>query len=516
MAQSGIWFWEGENRRPFRTYLLALLVLAFLLRLPLLFFPEVIRNDGAEYVRHAKLVLDGGWTAGKAPPLYPVLIAFGHLVIPDWELAGILVSVLFGALLVLPVVYLGKELFGEQVGLVSGLFVAVHPFLHSFSGSVMTESVYYFLVAMIVWLGWQAFERGRFLAILLFGLFTSLAYLTRPEGLGYLIVFSLWVLIVSPSSGKRGWSKKVGIVCLAILGFLLLSSPYLIQIRKETGRWGITKKFVISVESSTGDEGAQTIETFTRRKEISLLSLAKNPLTVLKKIGVGFLKSFYVFQQSFNPLLFFLVLLIPLFFRDSLFPLKGHLYLFAYFFFFLGFVLPFLWVARRYASQMIPIAIPWAAIGFLNAAAWVSSRMKGSVTGKKFPALLLIVVLLGLFVQGRVSHGQYRLIQKEVGLWMKDHLPRGEKMMSKMGHESFYAEQAWVLMPEKSYEAIIEEARRKGVRYVVVDESIKKDSPDFLEKAKQGELLRLYELEMSGRWMVVFELVDSPVGPKEK
>jgi hypothetical protein len=99
---------------------------------------------------------------------------------------------------------------------------------------------------------------------------------------------------------------------------------------------------------------------------------------------------------------------------------------------------------------------------------------------------------------------------------MKDHLPRGEKMMSKMGHESFYAEQAWVLMPEKSYEAIIEEARRKGVRYVVVDESIKKDSPDFLEKAKQGELLRLYELEMSGRWMVVFELVDSPVGPKEK
>ena len=100
---------RGEDGRPFQTYLLALLVLAFLLRLPLFFFPEVIRSDGAEYVRHAKFFLDGGWAAGKAPPLYPGLIAFAHLVIPDWELAGILVSILFGALLVLPVVSLGKE-----------------------------------------------------------------------------------------------------------------------------------------------------------------------------------------------------------------------------------------------------------------------------------------------------------------------------------------------------------------------------------------------------------------------
>ena len=100
------------------------------------------------------------------------------------------------------------------------------------------------------------------------------------------------------------------------------------------------------------------------------------------------------------------------------------------------------------------------------------------------------------------------MIQKEVGLWMRDHLPKGQKMMSKMGQESFYAEQAWVKMPEKSYEEILKEARAKGIRYLVIDESIDKDSPDFLEKSKQGELIPLFEMEKKNRRMVVFEIAN--------
>ncbi len=78
------------------------------------------------------------------------------------------------------------------------------------------------------------------------------------------------------------------------------------------------------------------------------------------------------------------------------------------------------------------------------------------------------------------------MIQKEVGLWMRDHLPKGQKMMSKMGQESFYAEQAWVKLPEKSYEEILKEARNKEVRYLVIDENIDKDSPDFWKRRNRG------------------------------
>jgi hypothetical protein len=99
------------------------------------------------------------------------------------------------------------------------------------------------------------------------------------------------------------------------------------------------------------------------------------------------------------------------------------------------------------------------------------------------------------------------MIQKEVGLWMRDHLPKGEKMMSRMPQESFYAEQAWVKLPEKGYGEILGEARSRGVRYLVVDESIEKDSPDFSEKSREGDLKALFELKRRKRSMIVFEIL---------
>ncbi len=55
---------------------------------------------------------------------------------------------------------------------------------------------------------------------------------------------------------------------------------------------------------------------------------------------------------------------------------------------------------------MIPVAIPWAAFGFLNVTTWISKRLKGGILQKKFPVLLLMVLLVGLFVQGRVIYNR--------------------------------------------------------------------------------------------------------------
>ena len=507
----------NEKREGFdRRFLVSLLFFALLLRFPLLLYPEVIHNDGAEYIRHAKLILNGDWAGGKAPPFYPALIAVAHFVVPDWEMAGILVSTIFGFLLVLPVFYLGKEIFDERVGILSGLMVAVHPYLTSYSGSVLTDSTYSFLVAMVVLVGWVAFRRGQVREVILFSLLTSLAYLTRPEGIGFLMVFCPWILVVNPPDGKRGWTRKFGIVLLALFSFLILSGPYLAQIRKETGRWGITKKFAIVMESPSHVEGTPSIEGFTQRKEIDLLSLVKNPLIVLRKVGFGFFKSLYVFQQAYNPLLFFFAFLALFFIKGIPISLKKNLYLFAFFFFFLGLVLPFLWIARRYTSYMIPVAIPWAAFGFIHGTRWVSERLKKGVLKKRMTILFTLVLLLGLYVQGWPTQNcNFRMIQKEAGLWMRDHLPKGQKMMSKMGQESFYAEQAWVKMPEKNYEEILEEARTKGVRYLVVDEDIEKDSPGFLEKSKGRELKFLFELRKKDRHMIIFEIMDPEESGKE-
>ena len=506
-ARFNLWGVKGKGLD--KRVLIGVLVLAFLIRLPLLFYPEIIHNDSAEYIRHAELILSGNWSGGKAPPLYPSLIASARLLLLDAEQAGIFVSLIFGAFLVLPIFYLGREIFDERVGLVSALIAVFHPFLLLASGSVLTESTYYFLVAATVLWGWYAFRQGRIRDILFFSLFTTLAYLTRPEGIGFLIVFSLWILMARPSDKGRPGIRRIGIGLLAVCCFLLFSAPYLLQIRKETGRWGITKKFAILMESRD-EEGAETLETFTKKKEVHLLTLLRNPLAVAKKVAAGFFESLYKFQQGFHPVLFFLALFGFLLIRRNPFNVKGNLYLFAYFFFFLGLILPFFWITRRYTSQMIPIAIPWAAFGFLKVAGWLSKRIKEGAFQKRFPVFLLIVLLLGLLIQGWITHNRdrnYRMIQKEVGLWMKAHLPKGQKMMSKMGQESFYAGQAWVKLPEKGYGEILGEARSRGVRYLVVDESIEKDSPDFSEKSREGDLKALFELKRRKRSMIVFEIL---------
>jgi asparagine N-glycosylation enzyme membrane subunit Stt3 len=101
--------WEGERKTHWKILLL-IMALAFILRIFLVLYPEVIHSDGVEYIRYAKEVLSGNWLGGKANPGYPVLIAFVSTLIKDYELAGIWVSILFGVLLVIPVFYLGRDL----------------------------------------------------------------------------------------------------------------------------------------------------------------------------------------------------------------------------------------------------------------------------------------------------------------------------------------------------------------------------------------------------------------------
>jgi hypothetical protein len=257
-------------------------------------------------------------------------------------------------------------------------------------------------------------------------------------------------------------------------------------------------------------DGEGTLETFVKKKEVHLLTFVRNPLAVAKRVTLGFLESIYKFQQGFHPVLFFLALFGLLLAWRNRFNLKGNLYLFAYLFFFLGLVLPFFWITRRYTSQMIPVVIPWAGFGLLSVAGWLSKRMKGGVYKRRIPVLLIGALFIGFLTQAWMAHHrsrEFRMIQKEVGLWMKANLPEGQRMMSKMGMESFYAGQGWARLGEKDYKEILGEARSKGVRYLVVDENIEKDSPGFLEQSRGGELKSLFELKRRQRFMIVFEIL---------
>jgi len=128
---------------------------------------------------------------------------------------------------------------------------------------------------------------------------------------------------------------------------------------------------------------------------------------------------------------------------------------------------------------------------------------------RKFPVLFLLFVLVVIFVQGRIvhvwEHREHRFIQREVGLWVKDHLPKEGKLMSRLPQEAFYAEMPWVRMPEKGFEEIMEVVRSQGIRYLIIDEDVR-DPSVWSEKASGKELIRIRDWKRKKQWSILFEV----------
>lgn len=187
----------ASARRPVRWPLLALLLLALALRVFwALTQTSIIEIEGAEYARIAENLLRGTGYVGTMPgpqllfpPLYPLLIAATTLGTGNSELAGRVVSIMAGVGLVLAVYALAAWVYGSRVGLVAAMFTAAHPMLIALSGSVFSEAPYItLLTAGFYWSLRTAAGRGWVYPALA-GLCFGLAYLTRQEGLIYLLLF---------------------------------------------------------------------------------------------------------------------------------------------------------------------------------------------------------------------------------------------------------------------------------------------------------------------------------------
>jgi hypothetical protein len=166
---------------------------------------------------------------------------------------------------------------------------------------------------------------------------------------------------------------------------------------------------------------------------------------------------------------------------------KGNFFIISSRFYF-GMVFPIFFISRRYASQMIPISLPWAAFGFLGLTEWVHRRWWKGIQQNRFSALVLLVVLIGLFIQGRITPTrERRFIYKEAGLWMKDHLPRDVNVMSRFPQEAFYSGLPWVQMFDGSYKETLQKARSRNVRYLVTDEAVTSYFLTFSKRQRRRE-----------------------------
>jgi len=68
-----------------------------------------------------------GYSDVHHTPMYPLLSGVLYLLTHDMELASNICYVLFGMLLVIPIYWLGKEIYTRGAGYVSAILVAIYP-----------------------------------------------------------------------------------------------------------------------------------------------------------------------------------------------------------------------------------------------------------------------------------------------------------------------------------------------------------------------------------------------------
>jgi 4-amino-4-deoxy-L-arabinose transferase-like glycosyltransferase len=371
--------------------------IALAVRLYLLGQYHCISSDGIHYIEAARHFYDGDVAAGLAsvyPPGYPGLIASFYPVVGDWERAGQLVSVVCGVLLLFPLYALCKELYGDKVALLACLLATISPYLARYAAHVRSESPFVLLSTVAVLVLYRGFAHQKIRHFFYGGLVAGLAYLVRPESIGFLMIVPIVLLLTGWIKRERSlmWNGYASL--LLFVGFFLFALPYIYYLSSTTGQWGVlSKKTGITLGVSLTESGllkSEETQTFVDLGSLSFLQfVSRHPLLYIKKVLLDLFPSIGTyFEAVYFSYVPFLLVGLMLILRKR-FWLRKEFFLVGFIVFYIvGFAL--IYVNLRYSVQLVPISLAWVALGGL----WCWTRLKRAYTFQTFRTVAIAAGLI--------------------------------------------------------------------------------------------------------------------------
>lgn len=536
-------------------HLALMMTLAFVFRLFLMQWRFAIGFDEPHYLQMGAAAALDGWEHllhPYWPPMYPALVALFSIFSSDFELVGRLVNVLCGTAALIPVYILAKELFGKTPALISTLLLALFPAIAFSATDALSESSYTLLSISGLTAGWFALKKRAIGLAALAGLFFGMAYLTKPEGLGYLGVFGgfagMWLLYRIWRFRKFDLVKVIA-VTTAVCGVVAL--PYLIYLKNATGDWTISGKYKVNrfdvnsinklspdnkhlpldmayhlgtfadydPDTHTGDDGhartpgdlaAWVAQNLYKILRTELAGAITAPMFLLMALGLFAVR--WMWSQA-----------------------KLNFYLLAYIVFFWLMVIPFFHINARYFAPLLPLCFVWIGQG----AVIVYRRIRHFIANlpfKKIPLspalagkLLFTLLLIGLSFlpeMGKVISRSawdrdfwYDAIElKQAGEWLKENSDSTPVLMSYNKAVDFYSGQFDIrrtaTLSYDTVDRIVQYAAYRGVTHIVLDERYLSEFPElttlFEKKNVPPELVPVYDrVSDVGLRVVIFVLKGS-------
>jgi hypothetical protein len=474
---------------------LAILLLLSILSSTYLYFRTyVISMDGAfQYIPLAKDLASGFFQKAlnhNQQPLYSFIIALVSRWVPDFELAGELVSSFFGILIIFPVYFLGRRIFDERLAFLSSLLLAIHPYVRRFSADVLKESTYLFFLATALWFAWRTIQNEKRYPFLFIPLFSALVYLVRPDGVEILLVVFFYILFIKKFSVP--WRKGT-VILLLLLSSSILFLPYLIHLKETAGEWTLSR--------------AKSLEWILGLEVIGY----QVPLT--QKILYSFKRLNLEILAIFHPLylfLFILGLLKGIFSRLK--TGEGFLLSFCA----LHYVVLLLMVLNttewgadkavqadqlsgRHVLPVLLASIFWVGEGFFTINHWIDRKLESRHLFLRFEpkrksilvmATLLIFVLLIILPKTLKPQRYERLPEKWAGIWIKNQSGKGAKIniFTTLPRVAYYADESFEYIDFKKVDIdkIKASTRENGTYYLVIRGREATDSPEKARSIKEN------------------------------
>lgn len=528
------------------------ILLAFAYRLFLLRYEYVITPDGVYYAILGKNLISGNLKEGLSaywPPLYPFLVGLSSLLFKDLEFSGRFVSVLAGSLLIVPVYLWSRNSYGRDVAYLSAFLTIIYPSLTLYSIRFLTEPTYILLLMIGIFTGWSAIYKGNRVTFLLTGITFGLCYLTRPEAIGYIGLIMVMTLSTKLFFNQIRLKGILLNLLILLLGFIVLSLPYVLYLHQETGTWTISEKMSAHFSTSNtdwnskwfrlSDNGQTTMadrlwagnrlkeDSHSRELKPGVLQIPK--LSDFLFLRIKALKTEYevMIPQIFPPV-FIILSGLGLFGTIWSKERAGReIYLLL---FLISTLIGYAIMVsdQRYMTPMLPILICWASKGFVEFESWlvetigIKNRNLLVKNRKLLRILLLSVLLLSLLprITEPIRYEKWNQPSelKEIAEWIKDNADTSPLIMSTSPVTAFYAGGRHIYLPDEEYPKVLEYARRKKVDYIVIDErGVTRLTPllkfllDDQTMVDHQELALLYNYDKEpGYKVLVFKLVANP------
>ncbi|KPK97970.1 MAG: hypothetical protein AMJ95_06560 [Omnitrophica WOR_2 bacterium SM23_72] len=511
--------------------LFLLILAATLLRIYLLRFRLVPEGDCCHYLSFAKDFRRGDFsTIGTYwSPLWVSLISLFSFVFGNVESSGYFLSIFFGVILIIPAFIFARRLFNERVAYYTALLLTANLGLLNYSTRLFTESLYSFLLLGIAFLGWVSLERKKNSYFFLLGLLIGFTYSARPEALAFLVVFSVFILIV-----KR---KRAFLTLLIFsLATVILVLPVVIFYRLQYGIWTLGEKGAINfflVREDPRDhmrEFNEYTEDYSENLYLQRLSEEIKQKGMLAYLAENrfFIKRFFFNYKKFFmlwPRQFFAIPRAGPWLSVIFFVLGSWACLLVYkerrrkYFYLLLFpciIVTILSSCLVEERKVIPLIIFFVLI-ISCGVDWLHTLLPNKPAKTLYLVLLIALISISSVMavrQASKTPGSYILLMKEIGLWMRDHFSQEERITVTEPYIQYYfyeknPDRSLGLIYFEDYKKLVQYMKHFGSKYLFLSESVGSNHPaaNYLFNHEVDEFvllksffrddceIRLYELE---------------------